>query len=201
VQLIRSGADSEVLLHNRSIATIRDVTSAEAADVGRFMHNLSPSSRYLRFLMAVREFPEEMLRRFTHPAKDHEVVLVASTATSGIVGITQYVVDDDEEGCEFAVVVGDAWQRQGLGYRMLQALSRVAMDNGVRYGHADVLADNYAMRSLASKLGCEIRTNAESPFLLEIRKHFDGSDAVRLGPSPGRCGGARYDEAAISHGR
>lgn len=199
MQLIRSRADAEVLLHDGSVVSIRDATAADAAEVRRFMDHLSPSSRYLRFLMAIREFPEEMLRRLTHPAEDHEVVLVASTATAGIVGITQYVVDENEEGCEFAIVIADAWQRQGLGSHMLQALYRVATDNGIRYGHADVLADNYAMRSLASKLGCEIRTNAKSPFLLGICKRFDGSPAVRSLPSPVRCGGSRPYEAAIRH--
>ena len=199
MQLIRSRADTEVLLHDGSIVSIRDATAADAADVRRFMDNLSPSSRYLRFLMAIREFPEEMLRRLTHPAEDHEVVLVASTATAGIVGITQYVVDENEEGCEFAIVIADAWQRQGLGYCMLQALYRVAMDNGIRHGHADVLADNYAMRSLASKLGCEICTNADSPFLLKICKRFDRSLAVRSLPSPARDAGSRHCEAAIRH--
>jgi len=199
VQLIRSRADAEVLLHDGSVVSIRDATAADAAEVRRFMDHLSPSSRYLRFLMAIREFPEEMLRRLTHPAKDHEVVLVASTATEGIVGITQYVINENEEGCEFAIVIADAWQRQGLGSRLLQALYRIAMDNGIRYGHADVLVDNYAMRSLASKLGCEIRTNAESPFLLKICKRFDESHAVRSLLLPVRCGGSRPYEAAIRH--
>ena len=58
VQLIRSRADAELPLHDGSVVSIRDATAADAVDVRRFMENLSPSSRYLRFLMAIREFPE-----------------------------------------------------------------------------------------------------------------------------------------------
>jgi len=201
VQLTGFRAAYKALLHDGSIATIRGVTSTDAADIQRFIRNLSPSSRYLRFLMAIRELPQEMLHRFTHPAKDREFVLVASTTGAGIVGMTQYVVDDDAAGCELAIVVGDAWQRQGLGCRLLQMLSRIAACNGIRYGHADVLADNHAMRSLAGKFGCEIRTNMQAPFLLKIRKDFDAADALSWPASLERSAGTRRYETNHWNGR
>jgi acetyltransferase len=182
------GGNAPWLLRDGSIATIRSVNSADAPGLQRFIRNLSSASRYLRFLMGIRELPEDMLFQFTHPAANGEAVLLATTAHAGIIGMTQYVVDDDDrDGCEFAIVVSDAWQRQGLGYRMLQALGRFAADSGIRYGHAAVLADNYAMRSLAHKLGCEIRVNAQAPYLLQIRKQFDLAHAMPTRSSLGQA--------------
>ena len=174
--------------HDAAATTIRGIAANDAPAVQRFICNLSAANRYLRFLRPIRELPEDMLYRFTHPAREHEVVLVASTADDGITGMTQYVAEENGTSCELAIVVGDAWQRQGLGYRMLQALSQIATDNGIREGHADVLADNHAMRSLARKLKCEIRTNAQDPLLLRLRKHFAPKGGMPLVPSPGQSG-------------
>jgi RimJ/RimL family protein N-acetyltransferase len=180
VRLIASPAACEFALRDATTASIRDVAAADAPQLQRFIRNLSPSSRYLRFLMAMQELPEDLLHRFTHPQQGREIVLVAMLGESDIIGMTQYVLDDDGAGCEFAIVVGDAWQRQGLGTWLLRLLMRMASVRGIRYGHADVLADNNAMRSLAVKLGCETRINVTSPYLVEIRKQFEARDTLEV---------------------
>jgi acetyltransferase len=91
-------------------------------------------------------------------------------ATHGHYRHAQYAGTDDAEGSEIAVVVGDAWQRQGLGYHLLGTLLEVAAENGIERIQADVLADNHAMRHLATKLGCRIRTNPHAPFLVQVTK-------------------------------
>jgi len=171
-------------LRDAAATVIRGVTPNDAPQVQRFICNLSAASRYLRFLRPMRELPDDMLYRFTHPSSEHEVVLVASTADDSIVGISQYVAEENGASCELAIVVADAWQRHGLGYRMLHALSQIATNNGIREGHADVLADNHAMRSLARKLKCEIRNNAQDPRLLLLRVQF-APEAVPLVPWSG----------------
>ena len=45
----------------------------------------------------------------------------------------------------------------GIGYGPAAALISVAQRNGIAHVHADVLADNYAMLTLARKRGCETR--------------------------------------------
>ena len=172
MRLTGAAESCELALRGGAAASIRHVSAADAPQLQRFIRNLSPSSRYLRFLMAMCELPEDLLRRFTHPQYGRETVLVAVLGESQIIGLTQFVIDDDGAGCEFAIVVADAWQRQGMGASLLRLLMRMAAVRGARYGHADVLADNQAMRSLAAKLGCEIRTNPTAPYLVEIRKQF-----------------------------
>jgi len=159
-----------VQLRGGSAAVIRRVEAGDAQALQQFFRDLSPASRYRRFLRAIRELPEDMLVHFTHPDPSGEAVLIASLPHTrrGIIGMAQYA--GTGESSEIAVVVGDAWQRQGLGYHLLAALLNVAVEAGIERIHADVFADNQAMRRLASKLGCEIRTNPLAPFLVQMAK-------------------------------
>jgi acetyltransferase len=150
--------------------TIRLVRASDAARLQQFIRGLSPSSRYLRFLMAIQELSEDMLDRFVHPQPGREGVLVAISPAGHITGLTQYVADEAGDGCEVAIVVGDAWHRQGLGTELLAALMVVAQDNEIGHVHADVLADNHAMLALARKLGCAVRTDAKARYLTRISR-------------------------------
>lgn len=154
-------------LRDGQTASIRAVATSDADAVRRFIRGLSAISRYQRFLMAISELPKDLLlHRFTHPLDRREVVLVAACGDAHIVGMAQYVTDNDARGCEFAIVIDDSWQRQGLGTVMLQLLMRIAASSGARHAHSDVLADNLAMRSLAARFGCETRRSALAPYLV-----------------------------------
>jgi acetyltransferase len=160
---------------NTAALLIRPILPADESGLRQFIRNLSLASRYMRFMVAMRELSGEMLDRFVHPQAGREAALVASSPTAGIVGLAQYVADEAGGGCEVAIVVGDAWQRQGLGTDLLTALMDLAGDNGVRHVHADALADNRAMRALACKLGCEVRTNRQAPFLVHISRPLEST--------------------------
>lgn len=150
-------------------AWIREVRLDDAAAVARFVEDLSPESRYFRFMMSMRRLSEDALQRFTQPVAGRESVLVVTPGTNlaQIVGIAQFVVDrDDGESAEFAVVVGDAWQRQGLGSRLLAELAAHAARHGITRVHADMLADNHAMRRLAERAGYAFHTHASAPFVV-----------------------------------
>lgn len=162
---------------------VRPIASADKAALQQFIRELSPSSRYARFMAALRELPERMLDRFLHPESGREAVLVANSMHDDIVGLAQYVADGSGDGCEVALVVSDDWQHQGLGTEMLNALVNVASENAIGHFHADVLADNYPMRALARKAGWDVRQSRESPFIVEI------SRSIRPLAQSGNAGG------------
>jgi acetyltransferase len=161
-----------VRLRGGNSVVIRRVAAADSRALQQFFRDLSPASRYRRFLRVMRELPEDMLTRLTQPDATGEAVLVASLPHSPtrIIGIAQYAGIHDVEGSEIAVVVGDSWQRRGLGYHLLDTLMTVAVESGIERLHADVLADNHAMRELAHKLGFEIAANPAAPFLVRATK-------------------------------
>lgn len=77
------------------------------------------------------------------------------------------------------MVVDDAWQRHGLGIALFDRLLCVATHAGITHAFADILADNHAMRRLASKFGCRIRTNPIAPFLVQVTKTLADKDYGR----------------------
>jgi acetyltransferase len=183
-----------VRLRGGSTVVIRRIGTEDVQALQQFFRDLSPASRYRRFLRAIRELPDDMLARFTHPDPADEAVLVASPphAWTRIIGMAQYAAAGDSS--EIAVAVADAWQRQGLGYQLLESLLNVAADAGIERIHADVLADNHAMRQLAHKLGWEIAGHPVASFLVQMTRTLAHEEydrepgfAPRLGtPNPQR---------------
>ena len=165
-------------LHSGSAVMIRRVRNEDAPALQQFVRDLSAPSRYRRFLRAIRELPGDMLERFTHPDPAGEAVLVASLphTRTRIIGVAQYA--SAGESSEIAVAVADAWQRQGLGYYLLEALLNVAVEAGIERIHADVLADNHAMHQLAQKLGCDIAGNPAAPVLVKVTKYLPAEAAA-----------------------
>lgn len=54
---------------------------------------------------------------------------------------------------EFAIVISDAFQRQGLGAEIARRLVRIARNEKIGRVLAYYLPENHAMRSICSKLG------------------------------------------------
>lgn len=130
-------------------------------------------------MMGMRELSDDALWNFTRPQPGRQAVLVATPGASlgMITAVAQFVVDPDGESCEFALVIDDSWQRQGLGTMLLSELGTFAVRHGVRHIHAEVLADNHAMRRLAEKTGCELRHDAATPFVLRLSRRLGGPAA------------------------
>ena len=62
-------------------------------------------------------------------------------------------LDPEANEAEFALLVGDAFQRQGLGRHLLERLVAVARERGIGKLVGDVLAENAPMLALVAQLG------------------------------------------------
>ena len=113
---------------------------------------------------AVRELTPQTLERFVRADQLCEVALVAITSRGGWtrqLGECRYALCPESDDCEFAVAVLDAWQRRGLGERLLSELIAVARIRGLRAMIGDVLASNTAMLGLVLKLGFGVKVADE----------------------------------------
>src|ERR1700674_2894603 len=91
----------------------------------------------------------DALRRMTQVDYQRHLAFVITTFDAGheiVVAEARYAVDDDGDGAEFALVVNDHWQRNGLGKRAMHALS-AATRAGLRWLHDSVLSSNAPMLS------------------------------------------------------
>ncbi|MGI9132428.1 MAG: acetate--CoA ligase family protein, partial [Rhodoferax sp.] len=98
---------------------VRPIHPEDAQMLQDLMHNLSPESRYFRFVSSITELPPSMLARFTLIDYDREMALVAVvktrhaaedgeiSETERIVGVSRYITNPDQSTCEFALVIAD----------------------------------------------------------------------------------------------
>ena len=66
-----------------------------------------------------------------------------------------------ENAAEFALLVSDAWQHQGLGTTLLALLLEIGKDEGLERITAEILHENQAMQRVCAKLGFTLRPGPE----------------------------------------
>ena len=155
--------------------TIRPIHPDDAHMLKKLVNELSPQSRYFRFVSSMAELPPAMLARFTLIDYDREMALVAIvkervagpdgeiTETARLVGVSRYVTNPDQSSCEFALVVADDFNGKGLGSRLMESIMDVARDKGLAEIEGLVLANNTGMLKLMRSLGYQVKSYPDDP--------------------------------------
>jgi GNAT superfamily N-acetyltransferase len=114
--------------------TIRPARPGDAVALAEMFGRCSGETRYHRFHGVVHELPPAYLRRCLEPGPDAHAAFVAEQATGGacrLVGLASAGPVGGAFGVrEAGVLVEDARQRQGIGRRLLAALSADARASG-----------------------------------------------------------------------
>jgi len=153
-------------LFDGSAATLRPIRPSDMELEQAFVRNLSPQSKFKRFMSGLKELSPEQLYKFVHPDHSREaayVVIRSTVAGEEEIGVARFVVDADGETCEFAVTVADAWQGKGVGGRLMRALLRDARARGLKRMEGYVLGTNIRMLEFMRRLGFEVDFNADDP--------------------------------------
>jgi acetyltransferase len=155
--------------------TIRPIHPDDAQMLKRLVRELSPQSRYFRFVSSMAELPPLLLARFTLIDYDREMALVAVVKervsdaqgsieeTERIVGVSRYVTNPDRASCEFALVVADDFNGQGLGSRLMENIMEVAREKGLSEIEGLVLTGNTPMLKLMRALGFTVKPYTDDP--------------------------------------
>ncbi|WP_300456313.1 bifunctional acetyl coenzyme A synthetase (ADP forming), alpha domain/GNAT family N-acetyltransferase [Accumulibacter sp.] len=155
-------------------ATIRPVRPEDAELEREFVKDMSEESRYFRFMEPIRELPSTMVVRFTQIDYDREMALVATiVGEDGVekqIGNARYVLTPDGQSVEFALAIGDDWQKCGLGRRLMSALIDYARSRGYRAMVGDVLANNSRLFRMVQRLGFTIHPHPELPAAKRVVK-------------------------------
>jgi acetyltransferase len=110
----------------------------------------------MRFFGLVKTLSRDSLIRLCHLDYDREMALTAVLRENGeprLLGVARYYLHPETGAAEFAVVVNDAYQRQGLGRHLMQRLIDIARERGVRRLVGQVLIENAPMLHLMRSLG------------------------------------------------
>jgi RimJ/RimL family protein N-acetyltransferase len=144
---------------------LRPLTPVDVARVQAFVRGLSSRSRYERFFTPTAELSPRQLERITAGAG---LSLGAFDAAGRLVGLAEYARAGDSEA-EFAVVVADEWQGQGLGAELVGALLEHAKRAGIVRLAGVTHTRNRAMRVLARRLGFGVQPDAD-PDLVRMER-------------------------------
>ncbi len=137
---------------------IRPIRGDDETNLARFHGTLSPETVYTRYfnvLKLSKRVAHERLDRVCHPVADDEIVLLAEMDRQ-IIGVGRLSVLHGPTSGEVAFVVGDTFQRQGIGAELLRRLLSVARERKLGRVFAHFLCANVAMRRICLNAGMRL---------------------------------------------
>jgi RimJ/RimL family protein N-acetyltransferase len=144
-----------ITLRDGTAVEVRPIRSDDKALLARGWALLSPETQRRRFLTAKPRLTSSDLRYLTEVDGHGHVALVAVLADrpGHVAGVGRFVrLADDPDTAEFAIVVGDALQGQGLGGHLADLLAARAVEVGVKRFTATVLSENEAVQRLIARI-------------------------------------------------
>jgi len=145
----------------------------DAAIEQEFVRGLSIQSRIMRFFSPITELSPVWLERFTNaifPADNALIATVDNASQERIVGVARYGTSEKDGVVDFAIVVADDWQGQGLASMLMSGLIASATIAGIDELTGLVLPQNQAMLQLAASFGFRVDTSAHDSDGVHIAK-------------------------------
>ncbi len=132
---------------------------------------LSKQTLYLRFFGQVPKISHEWLSRFTHIDYDREMAIIAELEEDGekkMIGVVRIIQDPFGETAEYAILVADPWQGQGLGGLLTDFILEIARDKGLQRIYATLLASNDRMLNLFKRRGFRVKREDFETYSVEL---------------------------------
>ncbi len=132
----------------------RVVRPDDAPALQRLHARCSERTIYLRFFGSMEKLSDEKARYFASTdGVDHfGLVALDPQDQSEIIAVVRYARKPGDERAEYAALVEDRWQGQGVGASLTHRLIEVARGNGVRFFYAFVKGENKRMLNVLRHL-------------------------------------------------
>jgi acetyltransferase len=164
---------SPFTMRNGTTVVIRPIRPADESLLVSFHEKLSMESVYSRYFQAFQlsqRVKHDRLSRICFIDFDREMALVAELrAADGsveIVGVGRLTTAYGTRDAEFALLIADAYQRQGLGKEILRRLVEVGRAERWSRIVGHVLATNQGMQRVCEQLGFTISPTQSGEELL-----------------------------------
>lgn len=158
---------SEATLKNGTTVTIRPIRPEDEPLLVQFHQTLSERSVYFRYFHMMtlhqRTSHERLTRMcFIDYAREMALVVERTDPETGApeimaVGRLSRTPGTAEPEAEFAILVNDRYQRQGLGSELLPRLIQIGRDWGLRRITAEILPENRGMQLVATQHGFTLK--------------------------------------------
>lgn len=161
-------------LRNGEEILLRPIRPEDEPKMAEFHRTLSEQTVFLRYaglMQLSTRVAHERLSRICFNDYAREMALVAERKDGELLGVGRLTRLRGTRDAEFAILISDSVQRQGLGAEMLKRLVDIGRDWGMERIVADILAGNRAMQTISRKLGFSILQHEElSPDMVKAVK-------------------------------
>ncbi|WP_140864128.1 bifunctional acetate--CoA ligase family protein/GNAT family N-acetyltransferase [Myxococcus xanthus] len=153
---------------------LRPIRPEDEPKMAEFHRTLSEQTVFLRYaglMQLSTRVAHTRLSRICFNDYAREMALVAERKDGELLGVGRLTRLRGTRDAEFAILISDPVQRQGLGAEMLKRLVDIGRDWGMERIVADILAGNRAMQTISRKLGFSILQHEElSPDMVKAVK-------------------------------
>jgi len=139
----------------------RPVKPTDEEALSQMLYSLSAESIRTRYMTHTMAFPHKEVQQLTNVDYRNNITIVGTVpGVSGdeIVAIAQYYLDPKTNAAEVAFLVQDEWQQKGMGSFLLDYLTQIAIQRGVKRFYAKVLPINKPMLAIFYNSGYKVNT-------------------------------------------
>jgi acetyltransferase len=147
-------------LPDSSRVRLRLTRPTDLPKIEAFLGGLSPDTLARRFLVAMSQIPDHVVRRFAFYDPRERLTLAATMPNGGgeeIVGLADMALLGTGLA-EIGLVVRDESQGRGVGTLMSEAVASLAIQRGATHLKSAMLEGNETMLELMRRLGSTVRT-------------------------------------------
>jgi len=140
---------------------LRPIKPPDEPALSEMLYSLSEASVQKRYMTRTKAFPHRDIQQLTNIDYRNDLAIVGVVpGVSGdeIVAIGQYFLDPKTQAAEVAFLVQDEWQKKGLGTLLLDYITKVARQRGVKRFYAKVLPNNKPMLTIFYNSGYKVNT-------------------------------------------
>ena len=156
-------------LQDGTPVTLRPIRPEDEPLLVEFHRTLSEESVYFRYfhLMTLsHRIAHERLTRICFIDYDREMALVVDrkhpeTGNHEVLGVGRLSKSHGTNEGEFAMLVSDVYQKQGVGTMLLEQLVQIGRDEGLERITAEILHENRAMQRVCDKVGFTLTRTPE----------------------------------------
>ncbi|MBN2018714.1 MAG: GNAT family N-acetyltransferase [Sedimentisphaerales bacterium] len=141
----------------------RPVKPNDEEELSEMLYSLSEKSVQTRYMAHTMTFPHKDVQQLTNIDYQQDIAIVGvvpgPSGEEQIVAMAQYFLDPKTLAAEVAFVVHDEWQQKGMGTYLLDYITKVAKQRGVKTFYAKVLPGNKAMLAIFHNSGYKVNTS------------------------------------------
>jgi len=162
-------------LKDGTAASIRPIRPEDEPLMVDFHKTLSESTVHFRYFGTLKldeRIAHDRLTRICFNDYDREIALAVERQTPGgaheILGIGRLSRTLEEGKADFAILVSDPWQRQGLGTVLMDKLVGIAKAEGMTRLSGSIMAGNTGMQKLCRNAGFQLQRLSDGEYRADM---------------------------------